>query len=254
MNHLKSGLNTREEANLCQVSLLSPKLADDPKRSLDFNQISLWQLWLKFVESQWLGTEQFSPYLIYEVVLNPRNVSHSQEIYVRYSKQPMNIVGARLRQTFCWSQSKTGHSDFWHLTQPQNFNLLLVHSYSEGLKTNQMGCFEDGSPRVQTQKICSPANFSRLSEINNTTKIYWTTSPNPTKSINLTFLAETVKVTDKNEANPKIPNQQKYLLCCSKGNDCLKQLEGQAHCFLTLTPWRRHLHKSLSRSWRQKGK
>lgn len=108
MNHLKSGLNTREESNLCQVSLLSPKLADDPKRSLDFNQISLWQQWLKFVESQWLGTEQFSPYLIYEVVLNPRNDSHSQEIYVRYSngKQPMNIVGARLRQTFCWSQSK----------------------------------------------------------------------------------------------------------------------------------------------------
>lgn len=38
----------------------------------------------------------------------PCDVSKSQGIPVRYSdgKQPMNIVGGRQKQTFCWLQSK----------------------------------------------------------------------------------------------------------------------------------------------------
>lgn len=41
MNHLKSGLSTREEANLSKVSMLFPKLADDPEVYLDSKQTSL---------------------------------------------------------------------------------------------------------------------------------------------------------------------------------------------------------------------
>lgn len=182
MNHLKSGLNSREEANLCQVQLLFPKLADDPERSLDSNQTSLWQLWLKFARLKVLAVvghwtvfalpHIWSCFKPSECFTQPRDLC---QVFRRETTHEHWLERGR-------GKHSVGHSPnrpIGFLTFNSTSKILISFESVRTLKDwkpIRLGCFlKTALQEFRLKRCCSPADFSRLSEINNTTKIYWTT-------------------------------------------------------------------------------